>query len=447
MEMRKPVWGLCLAVIACVLCAQAMLIFNPGYYSHDELQWAHWAALQQGRFLDNGLWTNTHVFQYRPLTFSLWIWLSWRLFDHPYLFHAVIVVWGSLNAAMLASALRWQGLGARLSFCAALTFALGPYAAYTHGWVGTIADLIWVGSGLLIALLVQRKPSLPVICIGTFLLTATALLAKESALVIPALLLLAWWYSGRAHVWAAATVASAVPAGLYIAWRFEDILFAKAEAGSVYHWSATFIPWRWLEYQLFPMMTNRFAVGHLDGRAFGNTRVQLALLLWLMLIWALWRAGKRWPLAFLLAGTAALGPVLILAEFANQYAYGFAAVTAAICAMAWPHQRRAAHLAMALAAVLCVWHGLGTARSMRAFGVAQAVFSPALADAVAKAHGGRVRLRLQPHADRWLYLRLTSGIPSYAGVPIGDRVELVKDGGEADYEVQADGVLLPLRKP
>ena len=39
-----PQWMLLAAVFACVLIAQAPLVLNPGYFSHDELQWAAFAG-------------------------------------------------------------------------------------------------------------------------------------------------------------------------------------------------------------------------------------------------------------------------------------------------------------------------------------------------------------------------------------------------------------------
>ena len=74
------------AVFALVLLAQLPLILNPGYFSHDELQWAAFAA--DGRHV---AWTAIGDFQYRPLTFNLWMWLSRPLFARPQVFHALLV--------------------------------------------------------------------------------------------------------------------------------------------------------------------------------------------------------------------------------------------------------------------------------------------------------------------------------------------------------------------
>ena len=140
-----------LAVWLAAFLLQLPLVLNPGYYSHDELQWAAFAA--------DGVqvpWLDLATFQYRPLTFNLWMALSRALFDTPMLFHALLVAWGSANAALLAWAGRGFGMRPWPAALGALAFALSPYAVYVHGWVGCIADLLWVGCGLLLVLVAQR---------------------------------------------------------------------------------------------------------------------------------------------------------------------------------------------------------------------------------------------------------------------------------------------------
>ncbi len=433
-----PVW-----VFLTVLLAQSPLIFNPGYFSHDELQWAAFAAQDPERIWREHLWLDVQSFQYRPLTFTVWLWLSKYLFAHPYAFHAVAVAMGAANAALLAALLRGWRVPARSAFAGAVVFALGGYAAHTHGWVATLADWTWVGCALAIGLIVQRARRADVATFFAFALTAVALLAKEAGVVIPALLGLAWLFFGRDRAWGRAALASALPVAISLALRIGVLLFSPREAAN-YGWDLAFIPQRWLEYQLFaPNPTKMEAAGTL-ARGFGDGRVLAAAALWLALAWALWRAGPRWLAAFLLVGGAALGPVLILAESANQYGYGFAAATSAICAAAWPRMGRFGKIVLALLAVLCLWHGANIVRRMHQAGEVQAVFSPALAATVATDPRPTLRLRSADPGQRWLFARLTHDIPSYDGVPIGNRVRLVHAGEDADYAIKTDGRIGPL---
>lgn len=441
---RRFPWMLFVAALVAVCLVQLPLVLNPGYFSHDELQWGYYATQITGGFFGNGLWTDVRAFQYRPLTFSLWIALSRRLFEHPYAFHAVIVGWGAVNAGMLAALLRRHGAHVWLAWAGALIFALSPYTAYTHGWVATIGDLVWVSSGLLIALLVDRQPAVPLLALGAFVLTGAALLAKESAIVIPALAALAWWFSGRQRGWSVAVLASAAPVAIYLALRLKTILFSTETAGTIYHWSLLSIPMRWLEYQLFPTLTSRLGAGDFIQKGLGSRQILIALMGWLLLAWALWRTGARWLLAFLSGGVVALGPVLLLADAALQYGYGFAAVSTGVCILAWHRMPRLSRVVVATVAFFSLWHGINIMRSMHDTGVKQAHFSPAMAEVVASA-SAPVRLRPEVEKDRWIYVRLTHEIPSYRGVAIGDRVSLVAQEAPADYVIRADGRLQALR--
>jgi hypothetical protein len=79
----------------------------------------------------------------------------------------------------------------------------------------------------------------------------------------------------------------------------------------------------------------------------------------------------------------------------------------------------------------------------RHVGDVQAVFSPALAEAVRARGDAPLRLRVADGAEGWIFQRLTFDIPGYRGVPLGPRVVLVGDEAAADVEIAADGRLSP----
>jgi hypothetical protein len=95
-------------------------------------------------------------------------------------------------------------------------------------------------------------------------------------------------------------------------------------------------------------------------------------------------------------------------------------------------------------ALLNLLHGLNVVRVMHDVGATQAVFSPALAG-ILRDGGSPVRLRVAPDAKSWVFQRLTHEIPRYDGVEIAGRVSIVEAPVAADYEIQADGRLRPLR--
>ena len=436
MTTPPPRWAVPLLMLVAALLLQWPLIFNPGYFSHDELQWA--ALASSGTPLP---WRDVATFQYRPLTFSLWMMLSRALFGTPMLFHAVLVAWGSLNAVMLYGVGRGFGLSRGVAAAGALGFVLTPYAAYTHGWVGCIADLIWLSCALLIALLVQRTRAPWLAACGSAVLMASALLAKEAAFAIPPLLLLAWWFDARKPAWLAAMLATGVVAALYLGLRWDALLHAPRE-GSQYTLSVFNLPLRWFEYQVFAPIPPLLEISTTLRRA---GPVLVAGLLWSGLLAALWRASPKLGTLFLLGGIAALLPVLPLASSWNHYAYGFAAISAMTIAAAWPQASRPGRGAILIFAALTALHGGSVMWHMQQVGRIQAVFSPALAQAV-RAHPN-ASLTLYPGLEvkTWIFARLTHAIPAYDGVAIGERVQLVDDPALANYAIEADGRLRALR--
>ncbi len=428
------------AVFALVLLAQLPLARNPGYFSHDELQWAAFAG-------DSGpipwvSWIGVDAFQYRPLTFNLWLWLSRELFARPQALHALLVAWGATNAALLCALARRFGLAALPAAIAALVFALGPYAVYVHGWVATIGDLAWLSCALLAGLLIAGTGHQWRAAIVATLATAIGLLAKEAALAIPLLLALAWWFDGRQRRWAVAMLASGGVAAIYLALRIDALLHAPRD-GAQYAPSLAHVPLRWLEYQWFPLLPQKLEASTTLAMGIGGSVIAAAVL-WLLLLIAVWRSSRRLTAVFLLGGVAALAPVLLLAGSGNQYAYGFAAITAVVVAGSWRFAPRWGRGVIVLVAVVSVWHGVNVMRQLRRVGDVQAVFSPALAD-VLRRRVGPVRLQPRDPRDAWILRRLTHDIQSYDGVAIGNRATVVDAGAPADFVVLDDGRLSPMR--
>lgn len=436
--MQIPSRWLPVLVFAAVFAAQLPLVLNPGYFSHDELQWAAHAA--DGNSVP---WTKLGAFQYRPLTFNLWLLLSHTLFDWPQAFHAVLVALGAFNAMLAMLLARRLGLTERTAAVAALVFALGPYAAYVHGWVGTLADLLWVGLGLAVSLLASSRAGLFLVAAGAAGATVVALLAKEAALSIPALLAVAWWLSGRSPRWAMAALASGAVATLYLAVRLDAILEGAASS-SGYVASGWNMPLRWIEYQLFPTMVTAGEAHNTLAHGWINRRVAIAAALWCGLLGLLWRTGPRRAAAFLLGGFAALAPALPLGSAATQYGYAFSAVAVLVAASAWQTAPKWGRILLGLMALLVVWHGVNVMRHVRHVGELQAVFSPALAGRLRAHDGPPLRLSLEHEPERWAYLRLTHHIPHYQGVPFGERIRIVAPGEQADMRVTRDGAVEPV---
>ena len=418
-----------LLVLLAAFVLQLPLALMPGYFSHDELEWG-WRA----GTMDFVPWIDDRsTFQHRPLTFNLWLALSRAFFDTPRAFHSVLVLWGSANAALLCAVGRRFGMSPWMAACGAVAFVLTPYAAYTHGWVATIADLVWVSSALGLAWCVLRIGRPWAIAVVAFGFALLGILGKEAAAAIPWLCGVAFLLDdARRKRWLAATIGSGLAIAGFLAWRLPALLHAPRDGGSMYVPSLLNVPVRWFEYQVFPPLTMLFEAQTTLHR--GELKVVVAAVLWAALVFALWQARRRLALGFLIGGAAALAPVLVLGLAWNHYAYGFAAVATMCVAAAWPRATRLGRGAITVFAMFTALHAGLVMFAMREVARVQSVFTPALAATLA-AHPGDLRLRVAPNARPWMFLRLAHG----------NRVSIVEGAAPADFEIQADGSLRPLR--
>ena len=69
-------------LVVSLLALQLPLILNPGYFSHDELQWWARADVPSWSALPWIPWLDLSPLQYRPLTFNLWLVLA-HAFEVP----------------------------------------------------------------------------------------------------------------------------------------------------------------------------------------------------------------------------------------------------------------------------------------------------------------------------------------------------------------------------
>jgi len=428
-----------------LLLLQLPLIVNPGYLSFDELQW--WARADVPAFFDLPwrAWFDWRTFQYRPLTFNLWLMLAHALAAHAYAMHAVFVVLGTVNALLLAACVRAFGAERNTAAIAAVAFVLSPYVAYTHGWTGTLADLLVLLFGLLgtLALLAPEHARTRAYAVEFVLalLTLLALLAKESAIVLPPL-------------WALIALARqprrlpllAVPAALIVGGYLILRLPAFTEAGSAgYAWSLANVPARVAEYALFPWLPPLFEV----GPSLGRSLLRLVLAgscvgaVVLALLHTHWRLAAAWALVC----TIALAPVLVLAHSFDQYAYVASAAGIGVVACSWRRCARGARGLLLVAGAIACLHGAQIMLRMREVGAIEQRFHGELVAAIAN-HAQPLRVDTARAADAWMLERWVDNVPSYRGTALSGRVAI----GAAAPETVAlimlpDGALTPATLP
>jgi hypothetical protein len=420
------------------------LIFNSGYFSHDELQWLAFADKPSLADVPWSAWFDFTPFQYRPLTFNLWLLLSHFIGYQPIAMHLVRVLFGLAAAWLLRSVLLQLNVSPRRATFAGWIWLLTPYSVYTHGWVGTFGDslcLIFMLLALRHALIQSSADSWKSV-IGNALpvaaLTALALMSKESAVVFPAAMLIAA-ARRRDRIGVAVFAASACIVLTYLVLRLHAILYPH-DAASGYHWSLANIPARIAEYTVFP-----FLVGHFEVIASRTHLTNWAALFGLgIVVAASLGAGWRRCLIFWIGWIVALGPVLILDNAYNQYAYLAGAWACAFLAWTWPRIRVALRMLMILSVAMLLVHGTQQIRDIRRVGQIQRNLYADLPGIVAGA-AQPIAIQTQYSGDDFILRRLLTDIPSYQRVPIGDRVRFVAHAvqdARPDYRMSRNGHLV-----
>jgi len=445
-----PSLALCLAVVL----VQSLLIWNPGYYSHDELQWAAaaldrpWHELPWMGLLD---W---HTFQYRPLTFSLWMALSRWWFVHPYALHAAVVVLGVGNAGLLYGWLRRIGISADRARIVGLLWLLNPYAVATHAWVGALADGLWVGFGLIGIVYVQGLANAAASSqagrwqaagVG-FATTLLALLCKEAALVLPAAYWISWIGLGRRRPTLAAALASSIAITLYLSLRLPALLDGAATT-SAYAIGTSHLWQHWAEYLIFPALLARLHPGALlldDFTLRHGLAIALPVALSAMLLRQRWQLGALW----LLAPLAALVPVLPLPSSFSHYAYAASVAAALVLGLAVTGLGKAGKIVLLLWLLLVSLHGGQIAHKMQTQGQIQARLLADIDALRRRQPEQKLRIAATSPAQQELLRRSTFHIPSYRGSVWGDWVQAVATGSaDANQLMQPDGHLRALSRP
>lgn len=413
-----------LALIALAIVLQLPLILNPGYFSHDELQWLARADTASWGAMPWSAWFNFAPFQFRPLTFNLWLVLLHLFGYQPMLMHASTIAIGIANAWMLRALLGRFGVSIVHASIATLVFLVTPYVVYVHGWVGTIGDLLTLAF-LLVALLWITRSSSSATHLDGWLdgivvaaLTWLALLSKESAIVYPVLLLIAWPLRGRRMI--PAVIGSALAVALYLWLRLDTILHSPHENGS-YGWSLMNIPARAFVYAVYPFVPRLFEVFTMS--VISSIRIIAGTIFCAAFLVVVFSAGWRWLLLLVIGFLACLGPTLILDSAANVYAYLASAFACGLIGVLYSRLRVAARAVLVVLVALVVGHGAQVGGEMRHVGRLQHHMYQSLETLLPKADlSNPIRVRALAGRDDFVVSRLLHDIPSYRRLPMEGRV-------------------------
>jgi hypothetical protein len=327
-------WLPIMALIALTFMAHLLVLANPGFFNHDEWQRADHV---EAHGLVNYLKSYTVVlagpdfgYPVRPIGFAQQgisaIWMQ----TYPVIPHAIDVVLHSAVVVLLWSVLLRVGFERRRAAWAAAIFAICPLATFSVGWVGASFDRWYALFSLVCAhgVVSAAREGLDEKAIALVLLgSCGAILSKETAIVLPAALLVmgySLWLSGKSQYRVrpalGAIALSGLPILIYIAIRWPAIQATLSSHGGPYAPAMVSIPGNVLLYLAQPFILR--AVEVMPVSFVARWELWLALALHGLLLAAIWRRyGWRAPLTYAAGYFVFLLPVLPLPNQGAHYLY------------------------------------------------------------------------------------------------------------------------------
>lgn len=321
-----------LLILLVTIVGMLLLVANPGYYSHDELQkldhvekYGFLNYMTSYMVLTQGDDFGTPV---RPVSFFVQGVLALVMRDYPAAVHLVdVLTHGAVGILVFLVLLRF-GLSRKVALTAACIFALNPMAVIAVGWPAALMDRWYVifGIGALMFAESYVRGRSGVAALGLIpILVLAAILSKETAIMTPGLMLLfvlidvsvlrsrRFWHAGAAM---------ALPVFAYLLYRLPAILVSFKGVGTAdsYGASVANISDGVLVYLAYPfLITLTEAVNWVfaDPALMG-----MALTIHLAIVAALWVAkGWRVSVGYLCFFFLFLVPVLFIPTKAAHYLY------------------------------------------------------------------------------------------------------------------------------
>lgn len=349
------------------------LFINPGYFSHDEIGWGV-KATSVGALSDIKYYSIFHYneFHYRPLNFNLWLLTSYYLFEHPQLYHLLVVFFGLVNASLIYSFLKNEA-GCKIAFLTALTSTIMPTILFVNGWIGTMADIFWFMFCCISLIIhqVNRKQDVlnPYLLFLSLLFFLMSLMFKETAVVFPGILFIYILYSRyyqygdfRVYKNKADVSLFLLSSLLFVSYLMVRYDFLFPSNGGGYGTSIHNIPVRLLEYIIYPFLINNIEI---HGLFTQHSLFELSCALLIHLVFIVILCGKdfsKYLLYFSCYFVSAV-PVLILDMSLPHYIYASGFVMAfGLSALFLSHCYKKKAISVFLFIMLAV-HGINVQKS------------------------------------------------------------------------------------
>ena len=267
--MFKKIWDCnpyIVIFISSILLLQ-LLIANPGYYSHDELQ-------KLDYILSNGFesymknYVSIHIGNefgspVRPFSFAVQGVYALFMESYPIVVHLLDVLTHMLVALLLYKLIVQFGVNKKIALLSSLIFIFNPNTVIAIGWSAALMDRHYVLFAL-VALLAADKyirfDSKYLHLIIVFFSSIIAILSKETAIVTPALLIIVlivqFKYIKTKKFWTV-SILWLIPIVFYLLYRLPALLtsFNSSNVGA-YSTSLLNVPENIWIYFAYPFLTN-----------------------------------------------------------------------------------------------------------------------------------------------------------------------------------------------
>lgn len=313
------------------LVTSMLLVSNPGYFSHDELQ-----KLDAVR--DLGLWNYIRAYvnfpdysdfsvPVRPFSYFVQGLVAASGKNMPFMMHlADVLMHAAVGILLFIGVFRVTGKR-KLAWLAALIFLVSPNAAFAVGWSAALMDRLFILFGLVSCLAAYQYVSRNGAVGSLSLLMAGAILSvcsKETGIVLPTLILgylfVSPGYLKNRKFWIALAVWS-LPSLAMLAYRSAPLLHSIAGKDAAYSVDFSAIPVNVLVYVAYPFLPDLYE-SYTWTYLVSQTALIAAFAAHIVLTVMLWRKfSLRVALAYDAAYLLFLLPVITLTFTASHYLY------------------------------------------------------------------------------------------------------------------------------
>lgn len=319
-------------IFAFSIVALVLLIANPGYFSHDELQKLdHIKELGLRNYLEAYVTLNqgsNFGIPVRPFSFLIQGVLACFMENYTVLVHLVAVLTHAMVGCLLYAVCKQFGAKRALALTIALIFVVNPLGTLATGWSAALMDRWYILFGLAAFICADkyiRGNSKSTNLFWVFLWSSLSILSKETAVILPALICITLFENVQLiktkRFWQVVVV-WCLPILLFMLYRLPALIasFGNPDVGA-YKASLENVPEGVFVYFSYPFLTSTAEAG--NWVFVSQTNMLAAIILHVFLCFSIARIHGVKSILFYLCGYFLfLAPVLLIPIRASHYLYG-----------------------------------------------------------------------------------------------------------------------------